>query len=84
MGKPTIKYLATGDTLSKDYIYRAGEPLASKKDYEPHTLEQTRRYAKTAAKELFYPRVVLELLDDAETIGEINRIMTTARHGGYK
>lgn len=46
-------------------------------------LKHEKKVAKRAAKDLFYPKVVLDLIDKAQTPTEIARIMKSARKGEY-
>lgn len=48
-------------------------------DYENGSLREYRRGALKAAKELCYGAKVITKIKDAKTIGEISRIMATAR-----
>lgn len=72
---------------------RAEKPVSSHypdREYSRHgegtgeTLEQKKIRISKIASELLYPNEVIEDIKKAKSVYEIDRIMTSARRGGYK
>jgi len=60
-------------------LIRKCKPLSEHKTNPNQTFATYKREARTAARDFFYPKRITDAIESAKTIGEIERIMTTAR-----
>lgn len=54
------------------------------KRYKGHHKTEYKKEAKKAARDLLYSQKVIDMIEEAETDHEIDRIMRDARHGLIK